>query len=175
MLSHERNGMAKLTSAGYVVYIVAVSPEAAVCKIGMTRNMQRRLQALQSATPQRLTVVHTWPVDSHRAAQHLEHKVHETLAPCRLRGEWFTLSPSKVLTIWRLASERDALAAELQTLHHTLTQLMQDQGQRWQQDREKSTALLDQLRQMQQRYYSAVEQHLATYGWRGLHGEAYEG
>lgn len=143
---------------GYVVYIIATTTEAPICKIGMTRNLPRRLQALQSATPQAMTVVHAWPIESYCAAQHLERKLHSMAARFRVRGEWFALSPSDVLTMWSLTSERDALITDVHTFRHALAQIRHA----WQQANEALTSCFAQLSHLEQRWGSAIEQCIPT-------------
>ncbi len=60
-------------------------------KIGMTHNsVESRLQALQTGNPKRLVIAMMfWTPD----AKGDERKVHEVCRGCRVRGEWYDLSP----------------------------------------------------------------------------------
>ena len=58
-------------------------------KIGMTKDVLKRLSVLQTATPARLQIVYAWKVNE---AYTIEQKLHQCFANQRLTGEWFLLS-----------------------------------------------------------------------------------
>jgi hypothetical protein len=53
-------------------------------KIGITRDLARRVKAIQHANAQPITVFATFPGDPFA-----ERRVHERFARARVRGEWF--------------------------------------------------------------------------------------
>lgn len=73
-------------------YLVVVL-EARAFKVGRALNPWSRVRELQTASPFDLKLVHVIPVD-------IESKIHEALAPCLIRNEWFRYS-AKAVTILR--------------------------------------------------------------------------
>lgn len=58
-------------------------------KIGKTNDPQGRLTSLQTASPDKLKLVHTFKADNASAA---EEGLHAALQNKRMQGEWFQLS-----------------------------------------------------------------------------------
>ena len=69
-----------------VVYFVA-APEVNRVKIGRSRDAGVRFGTLQQASPSELTLLGVIP-DGNR-----EREIHERFGSCRVRGEWFILTP----------------------------------------------------------------------------------
>src|SRR5688572_18714460 len=74
---------------GYV-YIIRLGRH---CKIGITKNMRRRMISIQGSNPEHLEIVHTIPTNNMRRA---ERQIHEQFASRRIRGEWFDLSDDDI-------------------------------------------------------------------------------
>jgi hypothetical protein len=69
------------------VYFVRAGPDGPV-KIGLARDVARRLKTLQTASPVPLLLLGVVPGDAK-----VERQLHRRFAGSRLRGEWFTPSP----------------------------------------------------------------------------------
>jgi hypothetical protein len=90
------------TGAG-VVYLVGAESGTGLVKIGTTTTaVSKRLSALQTGSPVRLTVLWTTP-----GGVALESRLHRIFAAYRRHGEWFDLGPDAVRAI------RGALPAAL--------------------------------------------------------------
>ena len=68
--------------------IYVIGPEAGPFKVGISNSPQKRLVALQTGNPARLSL--HFEMDSEDAAR-LEAKFHSAFDHARLSGEWFTL------------------------------------------------------------------------------------
>ena len=58
-------------------------------KIGVARNIAKRLDALQTANPRELELVVAIPFDNRMQALSVEKKLHHQFRKFRIRGEWF--------------------------------------------------------------------------------------
>ncbi len=62
-------------------------------KIGITRsNVEGRLQALQTGCPHNLTIAMMFRTAN---PEQDEHRIHELLKDCSIRGEWYDLDPQR--------------------------------------------------------------------------------
>jgi len=68
------------------VYFIA-DKKAGAFKIGITRNVNKRLKALQTASPNKLEVIEV----IENATHYTEQRLHELYKASRLNGEWFRL------------------------------------------------------------------------------------
>jgi hypothetical protein len=75
---------------GNFIYVISAEITVPV-KIGISANPLKRLRDLQCASPERLELVATFP-----GSHYVERNVHDFLAPARLQGEWFELTPSQI-------------------------------------------------------------------------------
>ena len=73
----------------HFVYVFKVND---LCKIGRTRNPQRRISQLQTAIPFTLEVVYLVPTQHHD----LERALHRRFEDKRRRGEWYALQPTDI-------------------------------------------------------------------------------
>lgn len=64
-------------------------------KIGICKNLEKRLQSLQSGNPSRLKVVRKFTVLDTDASK-LESELHRRLAQFNVGGEWFALYPAAI-------------------------------------------------------------------------------
>jgi|SRR5690349_23447382 len=76
------------------VYVIQADEDGPV-KIGVSSNPERRLAQLQTGNPARLVLVAVFLCTTWLIARTLEAAVHLALAPFRLAGEWFRVSPTK--------------------------------------------------------------------------------
>ena len=60
-------------------------------KIGIAKNMNKRLSSLQVGNPKKLRIVSFVPCDTENSARKIEKHLHERLGACRVEGEWFKL------------------------------------------------------------------------------------
>lgn len=77
------------------VYLIS---DGRYTKIGVSKNVGKRLKSLQTASPRRLYLVGQTP-----GSEALERQLHERFAPQRVHGEWFDLSEADVLSILNAA------------------------------------------------------------------------
>lgn len=85
------------TPKAVLVLIYVIGPEGGPYKVGLTSDIQRRLDALQTASPVDLQVHHTFEVADVYEARVAERAAHERLASHRVRGEWFDCSLQSVV------------------------------------------------------------------------------
>lgn len=78
-------------------FVYVIQDGAGLCKIGRTRNLDKRIRALSTASSSELRLVAYWQCDD--AAEH-EATKHEFWSDCRVRGEWFRI-PDDVLAAWK--------------------------------------------------------------------------
>lgn len=70
------------------VYFVRAGNRGAI-KIGVARNMARRLETLQTGNAFRLNVIALIPCKSREQALAIESRLHKRFGRQRIRGEWF--------------------------------------------------------------------------------------
>ena len=76
------------------MFIYVIGPEVGPQKIGLSGDVDKRLQTLQTGFPQTLCVHHKEPIEA-KKVRVLEKKIHTELNHKRVRGEWFDLTPSE--------------------------------------------------------------------------------
>lgn len=81
----------KAQSPGYVYFIF--NPDSDAIKIGMAKNVQGRLNSLQTSNAAQLELLAFIKVESIKAARELEQYLHQQFAEFSLRGEWFESNP----------------------------------------------------------------------------------
>lgn len=72
---------------GYYIYFIRDG--LAHIKIGITNNVKKRLDALQTANPMKLEYFFGMHVKTQRDALDIESELHEKFKDYRLMGEWF--------------------------------------------------------------------------------------
>jgi len=87
------------------VYVIA--SEGGMCKIGKANDPQKRVRELSTGSPYRLTVAHTFPLESQFRCFEVERAAHERLAEKRMSGEWFNVTADEAA---------DAVRAEIAKL-----------------------------------------------------------
>lgn len=83
--------------SGSVVYFIGAY--RGLVKIGVAKDVQARLRALQTGSGVQLTLLATVP-----GSYALERHYHDRFALCRRHGEWFERHPSLMAEIKRLKS-----------------------------------------------------------------------
>lgn len=80
----------RTTESAFVYFIFNIDSQA--IKIGMAKNVEKRLKSLQTSSPIILELLHTIQLDSVENAQKLESVLHQKFAHLRMNGEWFKAS-----------------------------------------------------------------------------------
>ena len=75
------------TESAFVYFIFNIDSKA--IKIGMAKNVEKRLQSIQTSSPIALELLHTIQLDSVEDAQKLEYVLHQRFSHLRMNGEWF--------------------------------------------------------------------------------------
>ena len=78
----------KLAHQAYFIYFILNEDSNAV-KIGYAKNLEKRMKALQTASPAELKLIKLVQVENHERAQDLELSLHKQFDAFRLSGEWF--------------------------------------------------------------------------------------
>ena len=76
------------------MFIYVIGPAEGPQKIGLSGDVEKRLQTLQTGFPQDLIVHHKEPIEAKRV-RILEKKIHTELSYKRARGEWFNMTPQE--------------------------------------------------------------------------------
>jgi len=74
------------------MFIYVIGPAEGPQKIGLSGDVEKRLQTLQTGSPVTLIIHHTEEVNP-KKVRLLEKKIHNELNHKRVKGEWFDLSP----------------------------------------------------------------------------------
>jgi hypothetical protein len=77
----------------YIIQIILSGGRCGRIKIGISQDPEQRLRDLQTSSPDKLGLFGFSQVGSYAMARTLEFAVHTALAPFRLVGEWFSVSP----------------------------------------------------------------------------------
>lgn len=78
--------MSETTTSVYLIYC----PDN-IYKIGITKNVEKRMSNLQGSCPFELTLIDAFPTSQPRTD---EQDLHDALSHWRMHGEWFRLRPS---------------------------------------------------------------------------------
>lgn len=78
----------KLSSGAYFIYFIFNEPSQAI-KIGLAKDVEKRLKALQTSNSTKLRLIKTVQVVGREGAQTLEKALHKQFDHLRLNGEWF--------------------------------------------------------------------------------------
>lgn len=70
-------------------HVYLIRDRSGVCKVGMARNIEKRIKTLQTGHPVKLWLVKSFPFESHSQARYVEHSIHVAYGKYRLKGEWF--------------------------------------------------------------------------------------
>ena len=86
----------------YVYFILNYDSQA--IKIGIAKNVERRLSSLQTSSPSKLKLLGTIKTESVNKARKLEQSLHKTFNDCRIRGEWFSVHSELLEYIQQLST-----------------------------------------------------------------------
>lgn len=78
------------TESAFVYFIFNIDCQA--IKIGVAKNVEKRLKSLQTSSPSILELLHKIQLDSLKEAFKLESLLHKRFANLRINGEWFKAS-----------------------------------------------------------------------------------
>lgn len=76
------------------MFIYVIGPREGPQKIGLSKDVNKRLQTLQTGFPSTLFVHHKEPIVA-KQVRLVEKKIHTELNYKRVRGEWFNLTPEE--------------------------------------------------------------------------------
>lgn len=77
------------------LYVIAASPDGPV-KLGYSDRPERRMRALQTGRPDRLSLYHQEPVSATQARRY-EQRLHRDLNHIRTGGEWFAMTTEQAI------------------------------------------------------------------------------
>ena len=80
----------------YVYFIRSGYDKKPPIKIGVAKNIERRLNSLQTANPEKLTLIASIECSSRSEAFNIESYLHNELNNRKIRGEWFTTCMRRV-------------------------------------------------------------------------------
>lgn len=80
----------------YVYFIKSGFDKKPPIKIGVAKNINRRLDSLQTANPEKLEVIASIKCSNRAEAYNIESYLHEKLKNRRIRGEWFATCMRRV-------------------------------------------------------------------------------
>lgn len=70
------------------IYFI-LNEDSQAIKIGRTKNLEQRIQALQTSSPNPLKLLKSIQLSSEQEADELEQLLHERFGDFRMEGEWF--------------------------------------------------------------------------------------
>jgi len=80
----------------YVYFIQSGYGKKPPIKVGVAKNIKRRLSSLQTANHEKLTIVASIKCSNRLEAYNIESYLHDKLSNRRIRGEWFTTCMRRV-------------------------------------------------------------------------------
>ena len=80
------------------VYFIQARNSKGPIKIGVAKDVERRLDSLQTANYQKLKIITVILCKSEANAYEMEKKLHHRFREYRIRGEWFS---AKILKKWK--------------------------------------------------------------------------
>ncbi len=78
----------KLNHNVHFIYFI-LNRDSNAIKIGMAKNIERRLKSLQTSSPAKLELIRSMQVSSQEEARELEKSLHQKFEHIRITGEWF--------------------------------------------------------------------------------------
>lgn len=78
------------------MFIYVIGPADGPQKIGLSGDVEKRLQTLQTGYPAELFVHHKEPIAA-KQVRKLKKKIHLELSYKRVRGEWFDFTPKEAM------------------------------------------------------------------------------
>lgn len=77
-------------------YVYLIRCQKNLYKIGVAKNVRKRLAAIQTSNPFKLELVTCYEFDSKATAHNIEYQLHARFSRNRKNGEWFSLTPEKI-------------------------------------------------------------------------------
>lgn len=74
------------------LYVIAPENDPKACKIGFSKNPERRTKDFQTGHPEKLKLYYKEEFDNERIKL-FEKILHNTLRHLKIQGEWFNISP----------------------------------------------------------------------------------
>lgn len=84
------------------MFIYVIGPEIGPQKIGFTKDVNRRIKALQTGHPQKLIIHHLEEVNE-KVYRKLEKRIHLELNYKKLKGEWFNMTSQEAVEFLQYA------------------------------------------------------------------------
>lgn len=88
------------------VYFIE-NPDSQAIKIGVAKNVEKRLRSLQTASPAQLSLLRVIQTDSQKAARELEQSLYQRFQHLQLSGEWFQREPELLSYMDTVEGDRD--------------------------------------------------------------------
>ena len=85
------------------VYFVQAGSRGAI-KIGIARNIKKRMDTMQTGNPFKLNLLAAIPCENRLQAQYIESSLHRFFAKQKVRGEWFMNNISVKKAVDRFAT-----------------------------------------------------------------------
>lgn len=86
-------------------YLYVIQVETGQIKIGIARDIAKRLSELQTGNHQRLSIAYLFQCASGEAAVRLEELLHTRYQSQHIRGEWFDIRPQQIQSDIEFASQ----------------------------------------------------------------------
>ena len=83
-------------------YLYVIGNDTNRQKIGLSKDVNKRLKSLQTGNPEKLKIHYTIECPSDKTRK-LESKIHAELAYKRLSGEWFDMTPQEAMNYLEFA------------------------------------------------------------------------
>jgi predicted GIY-YIG superfamily endonuclease len=83
----------KLAHQAHFVYFI-LNEDSNAIKIGRTKDLAKRMNALQTSSPAKLKLIKSVQVEGGKEAHELEQSLHKKFSEIRLAGEWFKAEAS---------------------------------------------------------------------------------
>jgi len=96
---------AKRPSLGRGAYVYCIGGRNGPFKVGIARNVERRLRNLQNGNPRKLEIHRAFSVANMVFAREIEAASHEAMAATRRAGEWFATTLENIEASIRTAAD----------------------------------------------------------------------
>lgn len=89
-----------MTDKPCFLYFIDAHTEGGLCKVGISKDPQKRLTGIKTSNPFRLALYSAVEFQSGASASTFESLVHCALEDYKSHGEWFTVSAEKALCVY---------------------------------------------------------------------------
>jgi len=87
------------------VYLISANGECGPVKVGIAKDVTKRIRNLQTACPYKLQLVHSFAFPNRDMAREIESSFHHVEAKHKTHGEWFAFRSMEALCIMCLCLE----------------------------------------------------------------------